>query len=124
MNNDFENKRIAKDIVNKLAEEVEQSAMLKKYLDTAKEDAIRKTVKFYVRDVLRAECSSDDIDTDALARELGVHCSEFESWESGVMSKISDMACEELLKRIQVSMISESIVLGQVGKPKYQVLLG
>jgi len=124
MNNELENKEIAKVIVNRLAKAVEQSAMLQNYIDIAKEDAIRKTVKFFARDIVRTECCTDDIDTNELAKVLGVPFESFDDWEAGITRKVSDMACEELRKRIQVPTISESIVPGHVGKPKYQVLLG
>jgi glycerol-3-phosphate responsive antiterminator len=124
MNNGLENKEIAKDIVNKLVKAVEQSSMLQNYINTAKEDAIKKTVRFFARDVVSTECGSDDIDTNELAKALGVSFETFDGWEAGVTRKVSDMACEELRNRIHTPVISESLVQDHVGKPKYQILLG
>jgi hypothetical protein len=124
MNNELENKEIAKAIVNRIAKAVEQSAMLQNYIDIAKEAAIRKTVKFFARDIVRTECCSDDIDTNELAKVLGVPLESFDDWEAVVTRKVSDMACEELGKRIHAPVISESLAQDHVGKPKFQVLLG
>jgi hypothetical protein len=94
-------------------------------MDSAKEDAIQTAVKFFARNVVRDECSSDDVDTDELARELGIHSAGFDEWENGVTGKVSKMACEELRQRIKVPVIYESTTIPEHReKPKYQVLLG
>ena len=124
MNNELENKEIAQNIVDRLVKSVEHSVMLQNYVNAGIDDAIKKTVKFNARDIVRIECSSDEVDGDGLAKTLGISCSNFEEWESRVIAKISERACEELRKRIQVPTISESVIPEHVGKPKYEVLLG
>ena len=125
MNNNLDHKAIAEDIVSKIVTLATQSTMLRDYINTGLDDATQKTVKFYARDVVRAECSVEGVDGNSLSKALGVPpCSSLEEWENSMVSKSTETAYDELRNKIQAPIILESTIQEANQKPRYQVLLG